>query len=99
MPFRRLLLAILICLTMAWAGGIRGDERPGAAPTAAGQRIDRLIRQLGSDDFKERESATQALAGVGVPALGALRKAASAEPDLQTRRRASPLRDRAADRP
>jgi hypothetical protein len=46
-----------------------------AAETEA-ERIDRLIRQLGSDSFAQREAAGKALEGIGTPALDALRKAA-----------------------
>ncbi len=91
MPFRRLLLAFLTCLTTLWAADLRGGERSGDAPTADGRRIDGLIRQLSSDDFEEREAATQALARVGGPVLDALRKAASTNPDPEARRRADEL--------
>lgn len=88
MPFRYVLLAF-ICSATPWAVEIRGGETPGAAQVANVQRIDRLIRQLGSDDYEERESATQALARVGGPALDALRKAASTNPDPEVRWRAN----------
>src|SRR5262245_23754171 len=47
--------------------------------SVAGQdeaEIARLIRQLGSEKFKEREMATASLTKVGKPALTALSKAA-----------------------
>jgi hypothetical protein len=53
-------------------------------------RIDRLVEQLGSPKFPEREAATKELDAVGEPALDALKKAAaSAEPEK--RRRAEDL--------
>src|SRR4051794_39018486 len=53
-------------------------------------QVDRLIRQLGSDRYAQRESATQALDRLGGPALPALRKAAGS-PDPEVRRRARRL--------
>jgi carboxyl-terminal processing protease len=69
---------VLVCLAAA------PDESP---------RIDQLIARLGSDDFGERERATQALAAVGRPALAALRRAAESHPDVEVRRRAAKLVD------
>jgi sulfatase modifying factor 1 len=67
----------------AWSAGL-------AAETEA-ERIDRLIRQLGSDSFAQREEAGKALEAVGTPALDALRKAAAGSEDLEVRRRAGRL--------
>jgi hypothetical protein len=53
--------------------------------------IQRLVRQLGSDKFKEREAATSALFKVGKPALGALQAAAKDSGDEEIRRRAAKL--------
>src|SRR6266571_2059045 len=44
--------------------------------------IVRLIKQLGSDKFKEREAASKRLAEIGEPALDALDKAATSN-DLE----------------
>jgi hypothetical protein len=65
------------------------------APLAAGGRaplppIPRLIDQLGSADFAEREAASRALAEAGAPALAALREA-GVSPDPEVRRRAADL--------
>ncbi len=40
-------------------------------------RVERLVRQLGSESFDEREKAVKELIEIGAPALEALRKAAS----------------------
>jgi hypothetical protein len=61
-----------------------------APPAATDADIERLIRQLGSDEFAEREEATRGLEAVGEPALPALRKAAAAG-DAEVRLRASAL--------
>lgn len=53
--------------------------------------INRLIKQLGSDSFNERESATSALTKIGKPALMALQKAATASADAEVRFRAAKL--------
>jgi WD40 repeat protein len=61
----------------------------GLAPGAEDQgRVDRLVRQLGSPRFEEREEASKALERLGEPALPALRKAASESSDAEVRRRA-----------
>ena len=51
------------------------------------QRIEQLIKKLGSDSFQEREDATSDLAQIGGPARKALVEA-SQSPDLETSARA-----------
>jgi HEAT repeat protein len=53
-------------------------------------KIDRLIKQLGSAKFSEREAASQQLEEIGAAALPALRKALTSR-DAETRRRATNL--------
>jgi hypothetical protein len=60
-------------------------KRPDAKAIAA------LIAQLGSADFKERQSATKSLEAIGRPALAALREAADKHDDAEVRRRAKGL--------
>jgi uncharacterized protein (TIGR03067 family) len=55
------------------------------------EAIQRLIEQLGSKKFREREAASKALAKVGEGALDALRKAARDDADAEVRRRAAQL--------
>ena len=50
--------------------------------------IERLIRQLDSERFREREAATEALKKIGEPAYEALRKAARKPVSLEVRKRA-----------
>jgi hypothetical protein len=52
--------------------------------------IDQLIKQLGSEEFAEREAAAEALETIGAPALEALRNAARND-DPEVRRRAERL--------
>jgi WD40 repeat protein len=56
-----------------------------------------LIRQLGSDDFAEREEAAKKLVELGEPALPALRKASADHPDVEVRKSAAAARDRIVD--
>src|SRR5260370_1158000 len=57
-----------------------------AAEKADAERIAKLIEQLGSKNFTEREKAMKALDEVGAPALEALRKAAkSNDPEISSR--------------
>jgi hypothetical protein len=67
-----------------------GDDKPSskglgkAAPD--GKEIERLVKQLGSGEFKEREAASNALGKIGKPALTALRKAAKgSDPEIRSR--------------
>ena len=50
-------------------------------------RIARLIQQLGSDRYVDREAANKALEAIGAPALEALEKAARDSPDPEVRLR------------
>jgi hypothetical protein len=60
-------------------------QAPGGEP--AGPEIQRLIMQLGSDRFEEREAAGKRLEQIGEPALPALEKA-TRHRDAEVRRRA-----------
>jgi RNA polymerase sigma factor (sigma-70 family) len=64
-------------------------ERAEAAPD--NRDIERLIERLGSDDFEEREAATNALKKIGKPALKALDAAAREHADAEVRIRADAL--------
>src|ERR1700704_4147745 len=52
------------------------------------KEIARLVKQLGSDVFEERDAATKRLQEIGEPALDALNKGATSKGlDLETSRR------------
>src|SRR5262249_45908583 len=51
----------------------------------------KLIAQLGSDSFDDREAASQRLDAIGEPAWAALRKAAGTSSDAEIRQRAQRL--------
>ncbi|HEY7157478.1 MAG TPA: hypothetical protein VH575_26220 [Gemmataceae bacterium] len=53
-------------------------------------QLERLIRQLGSESFEEREAASKELDAIGQPAMPALRKARESA-DLEVRRRVAAL--------
>jgi hypothetical protein len=53
--------------------------------------IDRLIQQLGSPQFAERQAASKGLEAIGEPAVEALQKAVASSPDAEVRRRAETL--------
>jgi hypothetical protein len=53
-------------------------------------KIEKLIKEMGSSDFAEREKATKALDAIGEPALEALKKAMQ-DDELEIRRRAEDL--------
>jgi hypothetical protein len=76
-------VALVLILT-AMAENLKGDS----GTEAANDKIDRLIKQLGDDDFAKREAASKELDAVGEPALAALRKAAASNADPEIQRRA-----------
>src|SRR5205085_2565712 len=53
--------------------------------------IEKLIKQLGDEDFAKRQEASRKLAEVGEPGLPALRKAAQEDDDAEVRQRAEDL--------
>jgi hypothetical protein len=59
-------------------------------PATDSDEIDRLVRQMGSDSFTERQKASKTLEAIGEPALEALREAAGSS-DAEVRRRATEL--------
>src|SRR5437868_6951584 len=61
---------------------------PAVADDPDDAEIARLVKQLGSDKFKEREAATKRLKEIGEPALDALGKATGT---LEMRRRAEQI--------
>jgi RNA polymerase sigma factor (sigma-70 family) len=83
---------ILTYRTLAAGQPGGGAPAPASQTTAAGDeaRIVKLIDQLGSSSFADREEATKELNQIGVPALDALRKAAQSD-DLEQKKRASDL--------
>src|SRR5262245_9000301 len=61
------------------------DDKPSAA------EIKKLIKQLGSSQFAEREAASKHLQEIGKPALADLQKATAETKDAELRRRAKNL--------
>jgi HEAT repeat protein len=69
--------SLALSLLMAWAAAASADPP---------SEIERLIQQLGSPKFAEREAASKRLQEIGAPAIGALQKAsASADPEVRWR--------------
>lgn len=67
-------------------GGAPGDETLAA-------RIQRLIKQMGDENFTKRESASRELEAIGAPAIDALQKAATSNGDAEIRGRARRILD------
>jgi WD40 repeat protein len=73
--------------------------RNGRADMPPATDTDKLIRQLGDDDFDNREAASRQLEKIGEPALEALREAARTHRDTEVRiRAAAPVRGIERDR-
>src|SRR5262245_25949704 len=79
-------LTLAVATVMGWAAGAvasspaspRGEPPD---PKADAPTVARLIQQLGSDRFREREDASQALEAIGEPAWAALTDAAAGSED------------------
>lgn len=80
-------LLLLTCCTLA------AEPNDEAAAHALATRIEKLVGQLGADDFAVRDAASKELAEIGNPARLALEKAA-ADPDPETSSRAKVILDR-----
>jgi hypothetical protein len=86
---------ISACVAAIVAAGIMAAQP--CVPDASGDRIARLIGQLGSPRFLEREAATRSLDAIGESALEALRSASACD-DAEVRQRANDLRSRIEQR-
>lgn len=75
---------------LLWAFALGSGLSAAAEPPPDASRIDRLISQLGSTKFAEREEASKALDAIGAPALPALKTGANS-PDLEVKRRSGTL--------
>ena len=67
------------------------NDKPKQSDPESSAEIRKLIQQLGSADFAEREAATKRLEAIGKPALPALRDAAKKSEDAEVQRRAQRL--------
>jgi hypothetical protein len=87
---RHRIFAAMVILAFT-AGLAQPEESAKPAPSPADrERAVRLIGQLGSDSFSEREAAYEELQRLGAAALDALQEAADGS-DLEVRRRAADL--------
>jgi HEAT repeat protein len=80
-------LTVTLLALLPWGTGLDAAP-PAGGPNAAD--VARLVRQLGSEQYAEREAASKALGAIGEPALAALNEAALSD-DLEVRRRAERL--------
>src|SRR5262249_2060434 len=83
-------IIVLGLLFIVTAGGSAPAGAPPtggkAAPGADPQRIEKLIKQLGSPRYRDRETAARELDAIGLPALEQLRQALkSADPEISVR--------------
>jgi hypothetical protein len=85
---KRLLLPILV--VGLGVGLLTALPSPAAESAATAEKISKLIEQMGSNEFDDRENAQKQLDAIGEPALEALKKAMSNE-DTEIRRRAEEL--------
>jgi uncharacterized protein (TIGR03067 family) len=69
------------------AAALHGDS----GKSAGDDKIRALIKQLGDDAFAKREAASKKLETIGMPALAALRAAATSSGDAEIRQRARAL--------
>jgi gas vesicle protein len=86
MPSRSFFLMATACLWLIAAPASADDK----TQKAEAVRITQLVKQLGDDDFNEREKASAALDALGVHAFDALRQAVKST-DEEVRKRAETL--------
>jgi PDZ domain-containing protein len=106
MTLRKYHAAAAVLAFVLTAGVSAADAPPSSAPPAlTPQRqkdIEKLIAQLGSDDFDQREAAQRELCKLGEEAVPVLVKAQAAATDAEVRRRLgevlAPLQEGIADR-
>ena len=79
-------LAVIVAVP-AIAAATRADEPKSGAPE---KELKRLVDQLGSERFDDREQAAHQLSKLGKPALPSLKEATKG-PDAEVRRRAQQL--------
>jgi formylglycine-generating enzyme required for sulfatase activity len=86
------MLARVVIVLACLSGAARADEASNVkvANYSNSTEIARLIKQLGHDDFMEREAATKRLVGIGKRAFDALREARSSD-DPEVRWRAAAI--------
>src|SRR5262245_11422049 len=89
MPRVGFCLLLVACMHCRLA--FRAGSPPAPEKQADSSEIARLIHQLGSEKFTEREKASKALEKIGKRALPPLRTAASTTKDAEIRRRAESL--------
>nr|MDJ0522156.1 HEAT repeat domain-containing protein [Planctomycetota bacterium] len=100
---RRIVLTALLGIVLPASAAVvlAGDEKK-AASDAERAAIERLVQQLGADDFRTREEASRKLAGYGTKARDVLREAARTSQSPEVRWRAEQLlrrMDGAGERP
>jgi hypothetical protein len=78
---RATMYAFAVCMLLGFAD----------APKPDSARVERLIAQLGSPLFQERQAATKSLEGIGPSTLNALRRAAAESRDAEVSLRAKRL--------
>ena len=77
-------LAVIFCALLAAVSQVHAADTAAAATDSA--KIGGLINQLGSEEYSQRESATDELTRIGLPAYAAL-EAAAVHPDREVRYR------------
>ena len=80
-------VAIVFALSFGGAAALCAAEQPAQDPVALEARIQRLIKQLGADEYGAREAAKVELQRIGLPAFDALDEARDDE-DLEVALRA-----------
>ena len=76
------------CLALFLSAVVGGEDTKTVGPAKTPAEIDRLIKQLGSDNYSERDAASKALEAIGEPVRDALLNAATKCDDAEVRLRA-----------
>jgi hypothetical protein len=99
----RIQIAALVIITLGIAARTSSAQEADSAasqPTTSPARVQELIQQLGSDEWRQREQAQQQLVGLGAGAVDALAKVAASDdvdPEVKSRAAAALAAIRAQD--
>jgi hypothetical protein len=96
----RIIALAIIIFGIARSAFPQQSDSPVTQPSTSPARVQELIEQLGSDEWRQREQAQQHLVGLGAAAVDALAKAAASDdvdPEVKSRAAAALSAIRAQD--
>jgi WD40 repeat protein len=90
-PCALALLLLSGCVALSPADKAAAEEPLRLGKAASNEEINRLVKQLGDNDFAKRAQARKLLEAIGEPAVGFLKKAAESADDAEVRSAAAEI--------